>query len=436
MLHLGAANNGLLDELCAFLIVISPILQHYVGLYKNLGFTVLIVTVPLMMLNAIPLIEKNIRLPFGKSFRLRIGKEVRMPLDRTLKMIYCIAPLLLFLIYSGLIHGKISRMMYSAFMIVIFLLIANGNMNSGYFLKWAIRVCYLATAVLVVQYISYYVFHYRLDIRPLDLLVDQDSIWIEHAKTYTTTGMYRSGGFFLEPSHFFVYSFPVLTMLLLSPEQTKYRRISAIVISIGLLLTTSGFGIVFTVAIWGLYLVLYRNCARGENPLRKLLRPRTFIILGIIIAVFVVAYFAVPVFHSSVNRIFVGTNGQSSAIDGRIKLAKKYISQISGINILFGEAGVVSSIEFNLAGFFATYIKYGVIGVALSYWFYCQGIFKLRREYLWMSLFIVVISFFTAHTHGTFYMLYYVIFLMNGYYDRILTDGNRGLLRKINVKKN
>ena len=41
-------------------------------------------------------------------------------------------------------------------------------------------------------------------------------------------------------------------------------------------------------------------------------------------------------------------------------------------------------------------------------------------NWVFISAIILVISFFTAHTHGTFYMVFYTIFLMNGYYESAL----------------
>ena len=39
----GEQYSTVLDKLCAFLLAISPILQHYKGIYENAGFTVLII---------------------------------------------------------------------------------------------------------------------------------------------------------------------------------------------------------------------------------------------------------------------------------------------------------------------------------------------------------------------------------------------------------
>ena len=83
----------------------------------------------------------------------------------------------------------------------------------------------------------------------------------------------------------------------------------------------------------------------------------------------------------------------------------------------------VSEFDFNVAGFFATLFKQGVIGVILSYWFYLRGLRNVNSANFWYTLVIVALSFFTAHTHGTFYMLFFVCFQMYGY----ATEGNKTL---------
>ncbi len=83
--------------------------------------------------------------------------------------------------------------------------------------------------------------------------------------------------------------------------------------------------------------------------------------------------------------------------------------------MLTGKAGLINDIDFYLSGFFSTYIRWGIIGLVLTYWYYAQGLFRLKNAYFWITVIILGISYFTAHTHGTFYMLYYVMFLSMGY---------------------
>lgn len=394
--HLGSDNIQVADKLCAFLVAISPILQHYVGVYENAGFSVLIIAILILSIKAFT------------TFNIKISAEC----------LRAIFPLILFELYTVMDRSfSISRAMYAVFFIWLYICIAMGVFNVKYFLKYATAIISLATVLLIVQYFSHYVLHYTINLRPFSLLVDQNSIWIKHSlQAYIPGRMYRPAAFFLEPSHLFVYSFPVLCLLLLAPGMTRWRMTRALIVTFALLLSTSGMGIVISMGIWGVYFLYYKD-KNDKNQKSSASRIQKMLLTALVFLIIViVAYATVPIFQKSINRIFLNTNG-TNAIDGRIRLAKKYITTITGNAIIFGAPNVTSQIEFNLAGFFATYIKWGIIGLLLTYWFYIQGLFKLKNAYFWISAIIVVISFFTAHTHGTFYMMYYIVFLMNGYYE-------------------
>ena len=365
------------------------------GLYQNAGFTVLLIVMPFLLLR---LLTKRVVVN-----RVLLG----------------LMPLLIFEIYSAIVHSSnISRLMYVLFISLLFIIVASGCVNTGFFLKYATGIISIASGLLIVQYISHYIFRHTINMRPLSLLVSQNLIWVRHSLTnYTARKLYRPAAFFLEPSHFFLYAFPILCILLLSPNMTNYRKRLAIWITMGMLMTTSGFGIFVSIGLWGVYFLLYSGEQRKQRVISRFASGRSILLIVVFVVIIILAYLFIPLFQRSVNRVIFASEG-SNAIDGRIRLARNYISTISGRAIWFGQAGVSSGLDFNLAGFFATYIKWGVIGVVLTYWYYGQGLWKLKGCYFWMTLIIIIISFFTAHTHGTFYMLYFMVFLMNGYAEK------------------
>ncbi len=103
------------------------------------------------------------------------------------------------------------------------------------------------------------------------------------------------------------------------------------------------------------------------------------------------------------------------------------VNSMSGKSLLIGVTENLN-VSFNMPGFFATLYKYGVIGVGLSYWYYAQYVFQLRNAGFWISIIILATSFFSAHTHGTFYMMYYILILMNAHHmsKREKSIENRG----------
>lgn len=410
----GADNNTAMDRFCAFVLAISCILQHYKGFYRNAGFSALLVISPYILVKLL--------------MRIMRGKIEARCLAAS-------APLLLFQLFKTFSHDiSFSKLLYGIFMLVFFLAVACGCVNIRYFVKSATHISYAAGICLIVQYILYYLLHYHLQLVPTSLLLPESSVWILGAKTGLigitgrSNGFYRPSAFFLEPSHLFIYCFPVLCLLLLSPNMKPWRMKMAIIITAGMVLSTSGMGLGVAIGLWVVYFALFNNGKSEENiaKIRNLLSAKNIGIL-IFFAFFLIAmYFEVDVFRNIVNRIFhSGDTGRSTAIDGRVRLARMLVGGLSGKTLVFGVTDNVSNIEFNLSGFYATLYKYGVIGIILSYAFYVQGIFRLKGPYFWLTCIIVLISFFTAHTHGTFYMMYYVIVLMDGFHAPTVRRENK-----------
>lgn len=396
---LGAENDTVIDAVCAFLIAVSPLLQHYRGLFRNTGFTVLLLVFPVLF--------------FRFLLRMRDDGNV----DRN--CLLAIMPLLLYEIYTSVTHDiSAGNVAYGGFMLLMFIFIASGSLNTRFVFRSALLTAKTASALIIVQTMLYYLLRFHLRIIPVALLLPGSDIWIGRALYGVSRAgeMYRPSGFFLEPSHMFLYCVPLLCILLLMPGVDKYRIRSAVLISCGLLLSTSGFGIVLVFAVWGAYMVLYRNETEIGPVLLKLLTPRSIIALIGVMTILVVSYFTVPIVQGTITRIFDSQTGTSVAVSGRVRLANDLIGDLSGIEILIGTTSRQEGFDFNVAGFHATLYKWGIIGVLLSYIYYGRGLFRLKGAYFFISAIIIVISFFSAHTHGTFYMLFYCLFIMNGYY--------------------
>ncbi len=395
----GEDNKLVIDKVCAFLFVLSPILQHYKGIYQNAGFTVLLLLLPYIIY---------------KLFKSSINE----------KMMVALAPAVLFQLYRLVDHTfSISKVMYATCMIVFFLAFACGCLNFKYIIKSAIYISCAAGVLIVLQYIFFYIGRIHIQLVPTSLLLDKSSIWIPGAKTGLiavngqSNGFYRPSAFFLEPSHMMLYCFPALFVLLLSPRINRERMSLAILITAGIVLSTSGMGIAIAFGAWTVYFGLYRNGRDNENvaKLSNLFSRQSVLLLAGMLIVFILMYFSVDFVSNAVNRIF--TKNGSNAIDGRVQMAQSLIGDMNVGQFLFGATENVSDIHFNLSGFYSTLFKYGIAGLILSYAFYYFGILKLHGAYFWINLIVISISFFTAHTHGTFYMLYFSAVLFNGFYS-------------------
>lgn len=406
----GANNNSVLDIVVAVLFAFCPILQHYRGIYVSLGFCVLaLIALYLLLKLSIRCLEKK---------NNNVAKQ------------YCIVMVLLFQLYRMFDHGiSVDKLCYFIMVMIIVIAVMCECLNLNIFLKSTIFVACTAAVFLVLQYIFYYVFNYHLRLVPISLLVETAEQW----KLLAQTGLigvrgelskiYRPSAFFLEPSHLYVYSFPVLCFLLLLPNINVWRKKRALLVTIGMCLSTSGMGIACSIGVWLIYLMFSHkgSLLNGWAMIRRLFSLRNIFVVLILTFMLFVAYSHISIFAGSVNRVIMPSTKKISggtgfgAIDGRTRRAISLVSTISGKQMLLGVSEDVSDVSFHLPGFFWAFYKYGILGVILSYLFYLYSFLHLKNAYFYISGIIIVTSFFCVHTHGTFYMLYYIVLLVSGY---------------------
>lgn len=391
------SKSSVVDKICAFLLVMSPILQHYQGLLRNAGFTILILLCPFLAIKVMNILKKNIRISVA------------------------IIPLILYEFYTAFHIDAFSVMSlaYAAYIIILFLCVATkGCIDGKLCIKYSLVVAKIASILVIAQTVSYYLLDYYIRCIPVDWLLPDSDMWLNRVVNGVTSAgaLFRPSSIFLEPSHLVLYTFPHVCICLLSSNKDIK---SAVIVSLGIGLSTSGMGIGCLLLLWGVYFIFYSNKNKDLHLLQKIFSVKTMVVVLSLLIMFCCLYLFVPVFKETVDRIFVGSIGHSSAIDGRTRLANILIKELKGKELLFGVAEIDDRvITFNMAGFHATLYKWGIVGVALSYWFYVRGLFKLKNAYFWITIVILILSFFTVHTHGTFYMIYFIIFLLDGYFEK------------------
>ncbi len=176
----GTWNEGFFNKLCALVFALAPILQHYIGIIQNAGFTVLILISPILILKFLAKISGD-----------GINKEC----------LVAILPLILFELYTVVVHGVVaSRLFYVVFLILLFLSITSGCVNISYFIKYAAIVAIMATIAVLAEYVSHYVLHRDLDLKFLEYLVKDDTIWDRNAEAIEGLDV---SAYFFRPSGFF-----------------------------------------------------------------------------------------------------------------------------------------------------------------------------------------------------------------------------------------
>ena len=397
---LSRSDSSFAGAVCASMLAISPILQHYRGPLGSAAITVLVA----LLAYVYP----------------KLLMQLRM---LTIRHLGIALPLVVFYLYKSIAHGEsVLEFAHVAVMVFYFVAIAAGYIDARSFIRTATVVAAAASVCVVLQSACFYILGVHLRLVPTFLLLPESEPWILGAQTGLAgiTGrlanLYRPSAFFLEPSHMSIYAVPVLCLHLLAPGMSLPRLRMAVLITLGLFLSTSGMGICIAAGLWLLYGGLYGGRVNRKLRLASLLSPRNAVLALVFCLILVVSYVTVPFLNQSINRIFGIDMSETNAIAGRIRLAHAFAQTLSGPSLWFGIKDSVGDVEFNLSGYYATLIKYGIVGTLLSYVFYVRGLFHLKAQYFWLSVIVILISFFTAHTHGTFYMLYYVVILAEGYH--------------------
>lgn len=382
-----------IDRIVICLLAVCPILQHYMGPFVNAAVSVLLIVFPYAVLK---LLKKNIRV-------------------RELKIVF---PLIVYHLYQIIDHGtSITEIGKVVLFIVYVIVIANACFDTAFFVKVITFVAAAACICIVLQYFCYYILGFHLQMVPTSLLLPRSQQWVLLAQTgrYSVTQklikFYRPSAFFLEPSHMFIYMFTPTTIRVLSARTVRQKMLSLLLLG-GMVLTTSGMGILCAAALFALYLGKTRRNNKTFS-LKRFFRPANLILMACLIVVFIAAYYKVPFLRNSIERVFSSGSDYGNAVSGRLDSGWKLLQNIHGIQWVFGVSESLSGITANLSGFIEALYQYGIIGVILSYLFYLRGL-KLKNEFFWVTIIILAVSFFSQHTHSTMFLIYAVFVFFEG----------------------
>ena len=388
----------ILDPFCGVLLALIPLLQHYKGLIDNASTTLLALMVPYLVLRMLPQL-----LDFKISYLKPLGI------------------LMLFFIYKLVDHGTyFGEIAQVSFMVIYFMAASLKVIDLKALIKAATAVAVVGSIALFVQSICYYGLGFHLQVVPDALLAKESYAWIAGIKTGlvgvngVAGTLYRPAGIFLEPSHFFMYTFPVLFVNLFNTDKKKHSLILPVIMTVGMFLSTSGMGMAVSLVVWSVFFVLW-NVNEHDFKVQNFFRKRTALFIGAILTLSVVAFIFVPTVRNAFLRIFVSGSSGSTAISGRVDGALFVLRKMTFVQNFIGKEDTTIFISYNMSGFMATMYKYGIIGIILSYEFYIKSLFKLDIARVLTSGLLLVVSLFSAHTHGTFFMIYYVMILMDGH---------------------
>lgn len=462
-LQLNSASNAewrgfkVLDWICAVLLALLPILQHYRGLIwfvANAFFDELVPAV-LLRLATKDTMTISLMLLMAPYLLVRLVRQIR---NANWKKALIVAPLFAFYAYKLFNHGtSISELIQVGLSVFYLLVVALGCVDLKKFLKAATIVGCIAGVAMILQYICYYLFGFHLQMVAAKLLLPSAEKWVAGIRTGrvsvlgTQSAFYRPAAIFLEPSHLFIYCFPLLFINLYKNGKKVFNWVASGLLSVAIVLSTSGMGVMTIFGAWVLFATLWDD--KTDSVTLKSLKKGRQWLRGVCTAVVLILLFLnVPSINSSMARVIGkprislsmlfsdsdevpdGTIGQEdmtlpgetlptpeapdrNAVSGRIKGAMLALKEMSLTQWIFGCSDTITDANVHMSGFASTAYRYGIIGLLLSYCFFAFGLFKLDAEYFWFTVIWFAVSFFSAHTHGMSYLLYYVMFLYGGHME-------------------
>lgn len=384
-----------LDRVIAVLIALLPVIQPLKTPFSvSLSMALLIVMTPLVAL---------------RCFKL---KSVTY---RGLVFVF------VFCIFRIVNHGtQVEELLSMLFVMLLSVVLLSNGIALQTYKKTVIFISMLCSVAVIIQFITYYLSGIHIAFLRAEML--RDNLVASYSKQLSTgisTGMYRPSGFLAEPAALSIFALPGLIMLLFENQQVSrksWRRV--IVISAGIVLSTSGMGMALVAGLIVLY-VLRRSYKSG-----RLNRKWTFRLLGIVILGCIAAV-AIPQIRNAIIRIFSGFgDNQYSAIRGRMGGGSYYVSLLSGRELLLGSESGIENMTMYLSGIFYIICSEGIVGLILYVCIFMSVALKTKgsvRLLAFLSVLLLLIS--------NLYLIHYMVF----YFTPLL--GGMGIsLKKLPLK--
>lgn len=303
-------------------------------------------------------------------------------------------------------YGTTIEELLTMFILVLFAIsLSNNEFYFENFFKWTTRIAIIASACIGFQVLVHTTIGVHIPFLTTGMI--RGAVMASGYENLITTGMslgvYRPSAFFLEPSTFASYSFPVIFYLLFKCKDTigvKY----ALWISLGMVVSTSSMGTLLAVFMWGIYLF---NASFKENKIKT----KWFLVFCTVIVIGVIAFLSSPKIQYSILRIYQGMgDNQYSAVRGRLGGGQYYISQLSKSEYLFGTGKSTENLTMYLSGIYHLIYTDGIIcAVIFELMFVSRFFMKKGFDRIFM-LVVVAVSVFSdvSLIHSLMYLLIYV----------------------------
>lgn len=376
------------------------------------AYTIFIILFPILSNYSSPIIGVDL----GTFFFCMIGciiffkyfNEIKIEKELFFILFYTIGITIFSLVSFELYSSEVSILM-RMFRFVILLFIFSSCNGRFFDFKYGInllqKVTLIASFYLIIQYVVYSFTGYILPkfipgITKLKGIVDSN-VLSEYAS------FYRPTSFFLEPSSFVYFSSLMLvcSLYINNLYEIKNKFLTAVIITIAIILSTSGQGFIVLIVVWG-YWIFLLILKKNTGYFRILKRKYIFLVTGIGLLISSNS----KIIKNTLGRIFVKDVEAMSAVDARAGGYELYyqlptIRKIIGVG--FGNLpdntyfSSIADILFTL----------GIIGLVTIIYFYLQLFLKGKRFQKVLCIVSIVLmaggGLFTAT-----YLIFYLSFIM------------------------
>lgn len=318
-----------------------------------------------------------------------------------LMFVYCVLHLMFFPpkeIFNKLSGSYTSIASQFIFLLVCIIVFTNKEARKHY-VKYIEIIAMAMTFVVAFQQLFYFFTGSSITTDRAFLLPFKD-YFIDSVKysvngsLMVINGLFRPSAFFLEPAHY--SQFCLIGLATALANSTKLFDKKAIIISIGIVLTTSGVGVVSTIVMWAL-----RFTVDGKKFSDKTL-ARIAVGSLLLIVVFLGLIALSDSFKMAIMRLFVSSGGHRSAFEGRLG-SRSFLNELDPLELLIGMG------YKNIPTYGPNNVAYYMTGIIEL--IYCQGLFG-TFIFLTMYVYMMLKSFKNKALVPLYALIVYIPYLL------------------------
>ena len=280
-----------------------------------------------------------------------------------------------------IILRNIGNGLFPVFYLLAFIVILgarHGTFKIEYTFLTIEYVSLFISVIVIIQTVLHYIFGFNLQTFIPAIVLDEYRGILGYS---VSRGIFRPSGLFLEPAHFAQYA---IVALLLNMRKQKLSVTRLLLLSIAILCSTSGIGMLLMIAAYA-YLLVIRT-----KEIEKKKRLQYFLILGIGMLIVGILVSKVPFIKSATNRVFSQDDTGYNAVAGRSVHWEETVSKLAGLQLLFG----VGPKDYRITGFITGLNEiiyyYGYIGLGLMIVTVLDSMIKRFKDKSWNGILCLV----------------------------------------------